>query len=85
MKEQPVHSFDKNDNLVEVQMEQNKPMQLKTESGIAEPMPQSDIQRNNQILLALTMAVYILICIFIWGIWKVLSTGAINNYISACV
>ncbi len=62
-----------------------EPMNIKTKNGIAEPMPLSDIQRNNRILLSLTIAVYIMIAIVLWGIWKVISTGAINNYIAQCV
>ena len=44
-----------------------------------------DIQRNNKILTALTIAVYIMILIVLWGIWKILSTGAVNTYIAQCV
>ena len=44
-----------------------------------------DMQRNNRILTALTIAVYIMLVIVLWGIWKVISTGAVNTYISHCV
>ncbi len=60
-------------------------MNIKTKDGIAEPLPLSDIQRNNRILTALTIAVYTMLVIVLWVIWKVLSTGAVNTYISHCV
>ncbi len=44
-----------------------------------------DLKRNNKILMALTAAIYMGIVIMLWIIWKVLSTGAVNNYIAACV
>ena len=44
-----------------------------------------DLKRNNKILAALTIAVYLGIVIVLWIIWKVLSSGAVNNYIAACV
>ena len=44
-----------------------------------------DMKQNNQILMALTGAVYIIIMIVIWVIWKVLKTGAVNTYIARCV
>ncbi len=60
-------------------------MKIITPAGIAEPMPLSDLQMNNRILLTLTMAVWMIIVIAIWVIWKVISTGAVNNYIASCV
>ena len=76
----------KMDFIEEDKPEEFKPdMKVKTSQGLATPMPQSDLQRNNQILLAMAIALYMVVFITLWVIWKVVSTGAVNNYISACV
>ena len=63
----------------------DEPMKLKTKNGIAEPMPQSDLQWNNRLLTGLLVIMIFWTLIFLWAVWKVLSTGAVNNYIAACV
>lgn len=60
-------------------------MEIKTAGGIARGMPLSDLQMNNRILLALTVAFYVALVTVIWVIWKVLNSGAVNNYIKTCV
>ena len=60
-------------------------MEIETKGGRAEGLPLSDIQTNNRILLALTVAFYVALVIAVWVIWKVLSSGAVNNYIKTCV
>ncbi len=67
-------------------------MKIKTKKGIAEPMPLSDLQRYNDARELLKLAIIVfgvlgfwLLLLISWIIWKVLSSGAINNYIAACV
>ena len=43
-----------------------------------------DMQRNNKILTALTIAVYIMIAIVVWGIWYIISNNVVNNIVSHC-
>ena len=44
-----------------------------------------DIQRNNKILTALTIAVYIIIIIGVWGIWYIIDNNVLNNIVANCV
>ena len=71
-------------------------MRIKTNEGIGEPMSMTDLQRNNillekynkiseryyRMILAFLVAFVVLI---VWIIWKILSTGAVNNFIASCV
>ncbi len=46
---------------------------------------QVSLDKNNKLLKALIVIFGVWTFIFLWIIWKVLSTGAVNNYIAACV
>lgn len=60
-------------------------MEIKTEGGIAKPMPLSDIQQNNRLLNMLLGVFVIWTTIFLWLIWYVIKNNVVNNYIAHCV
>jgi|OM-RGC.v1.035383217 phage shock protein PspC (stress-responsive transcriptional regulator) len=67
-------------------------MKIRTNAGIAEGMPLSDAQRYDKAVKIIKLAIAVFgslglwfLAILIWIIWKVLSSGAVNNYIASCV
>ncbi len=65
-----------------------KPTYTDNEGNAVEPSTMIkviDMQRNNKILLALTIAVYIMIVIIVWGIWYIISNNVVNNIVANCI
>lgn len=57
-------------------------MKIKTEQGLGEPMEQTDLQRNNKILIWLAVILTIWTIIFIWLIWYVIKHNVIGHILS---
>ena len=60
-------------------------MKLKTDDGIAEPMPLSDIQRNNRILTALGLILLGFFFYLFWLTYYVIKNNVLNNIVASCV
>ena len=60
-------------------------MKLKTKDGLGIGFPQTDLQRNNQILLALVIIMFIWTLIGLWLIYYIMENNVINNIVAACV
>tara|TARA_R100001530_G_C4234841_1_gene133681 strand:- start:266 stop:448 length:183 start_codon:yes stop_codon:yes gene_type:complete len=60
-------------------------MKLKTDDGIAEPMPLSDIQRNNRILTALGLILSGFFFYLFWLTYYVIKNNVLNNIVANCV
>ena len=55
------------------------------EGNVLYGFSQVSLDKNNKMIKALIGILGVWTIIFLWIIWKVLSSGAVNNYISACV
>ncbi len=60
-------------------------MNIKTKNGIAEPLPLSDIQRNNKILVVLTTIIAGFLIYIIWLTWYIISRNVLNNIVARCL
>jgi len=60
-------------------------VKLKTDDGIAESMPLSDIQRNNSILTALGLILSVFFFYLFWLTYYVIKNNVLNNIVASCV
>ncbi len=64
-----------------------KPTYTDNEGNAVEPSTMIkviDMQRNNRILTALTIAIYIMIAIVLWLIYYVIKNNVLNNVVATC-
>ena len=66
-------------------------MEIKTEGGIAKPMPLTELQRYDKAIKIIKIGLVVggflgfwALAILTFVVWKVLYTGAVNTYIARC-
>ena len=62
-----------------------KPMTIKTNDGIAEGMPLSDIQINNKMLKGFLILGIIIFAYVLFMTWYIIHFGVVNNIVARCV
>ena len=60
-------------------------MKIKTNEGIAEGMPLSDIQRNNKLLRGFLILGILIFAYVLFMTWYIIYFGVVNNIVARCV
>lgn len=60
-------------------------MEIKTKDGVSKPMPLSDIQLNNRILLAILVLGWAWFLLTVIMIWYLKHNNVVNNFVAACL
>lgn len=60
-------------------------MKIKTQDGISEAMPLSDIQVNNRMLKSISWIMFFFFIYLIWLTYYVISRNVVNNIVARCL